>query len=98
MVTKLCSPGGPSVYQLAKKSGISLSSLHKWVHALGGGGRRAYIALRSLSATTYNFTNYYNLRLRVWAEYGYRTVDPFGDCDGLCVEVPTSYSDYIYSQ
>ena len=33
-----------------------------------------------------------NFRLR--AVYGYRIEDP--DCDGLCREVPTSYSDYVY--
>ena len=37
MVTKLCSPGGPSVYQLAKETGISSGSLYKWVHVFGEG-------------------------------------------------------------
>ncbi len=39
MVTKLCSPGGPSVYQLAKETGISSGSLYKWVQAFGEGFR-----------------------------------------------------------
>lgn len=39
MVTKLCSPGGPSVYQLAKETGISQGSLYKWVHTFGKGSR-----------------------------------------------------------
>ena len=39
MVTKLCSPGGPSVYQLAKETGISSGSLYKWVGAFGKGSR-----------------------------------------------------------
>ncbi len=37
MVTKLCSPGGPSVYQLAKETGISSGSLYKWVQFFGEG-------------------------------------------------------------
>lgn len=32
---KLCSPKGPSAYQLAKESGISQSSLLKWKEELG---------------------------------------------------------------
>jgi len=39
MVSKVCSPGGPSVYQLAKETGISQGSLYKWVQAFGGGNR-----------------------------------------------------------
>ena len=39
MVAKLCSPGGPSVYQLAKETGISQGSLYGWVQALGKGGQ-----------------------------------------------------------
>ena len=35
MVTKLCSPGGPSVYKLARESGISQGSLYKWVQTFG---------------------------------------------------------------
>jgi len=35
MVTKLCSPGGPSVYELARETGISQGSLYKWVKAFG---------------------------------------------------------------
>lgn len=37
MVAKLCSPGGPSVYQLAKETGISQGSLYNWVQAFGKG-------------------------------------------------------------
>ena len=37
MVTKLCSPGGPSYSQLAAKSGIALSTLHEWVKRFGDG-------------------------------------------------------------
>jgi transposase len=37
MVTKLCSPGGPSVYQLARETGISSSSLRNWAQAFGEG-------------------------------------------------------------
>jgi transposase-like protein len=37
MVTKLCSPGGPTVYQLAKETGISVGSLYKWVQSFGEG-------------------------------------------------------------
>jgi transposase-like protein len=36
MVTKLCSPGGPSVYQLANETGISHGSLYRWVEKFGG--------------------------------------------------------------
>jgi transposase len=36
MVSKICSPGGPSVYQLSKESGISHGSLYKWVQIYGG--------------------------------------------------------------
>ena len=39
MVSKLCLPGGPSVYQLAKETGISPGSLYKWVQSHGGGIR-----------------------------------------------------------
>ena len=39
MVTKLCSPGGPSVYQLAKETGISSGSLYKWVQNFGEGSQ-----------------------------------------------------------
>ena len=39
MVSKICSPGGPSVYQLSKETGISHGSLYKWVKAYGGGNR-----------------------------------------------------------
>lgn len=39
MVTKLCSPGGPSAYLLAKETGISTSSLYKWVQAFGEGNQ-----------------------------------------------------------
>jgi transposase-like protein len=37
MVAKLCSPGGPSVYQLSKETGISQGSLYNWVQTFGGG-------------------------------------------------------------
>ena len=36
MVVKLCTPGGPSVFQLSKDSGISKVSLYKWRQAHGG--------------------------------------------------------------
>ena len=36
MVTKLCSPGGPTYSQLAMESGIGVSTLHNWVKKLGG--------------------------------------------------------------
>ena len=39
MVSKLCSPGGPSVYQLAAETGISQGSLYNWVQVYGGGNR-----------------------------------------------------------
>lgn len=39
MVSKLCTPGGPSVYQLATETGISQGSLYNWVQAYGGGNR-----------------------------------------------------------
>jgi len=39
MVAKACSPGGPSVYQLAEESCISPSNLYKWVQAYGGDNR-----------------------------------------------------------
>ena len=39
MVAKLCSPGGPSAYQLAKETGISQGSLYAWVQDFGKGGR-----------------------------------------------------------
>lgn len=39
MVSKICAPGGPSVYQLSKKTGISQGSLYNWVQAYGGGNR-----------------------------------------------------------
>jgi len=35
MVTKLCSPGGPSVYQLSSETGISHGSLYRWVEKYG---------------------------------------------------------------
>jgi hypothetical protein len=47
--------------------------------------------------TTYfnsSLTSTSNFRLR--AVYGDRTTDP--DCDGLCREVPTGYSDYVYPE
>lgn len=37
MVSKLCTPGGPSVYELAEKSGISPKTLYNWVKVLGEG-------------------------------------------------------------
>ena len=37
MVAKLCSPGGPSIYQLSKETGISQGSLYKWVQSFGEG-------------------------------------------------------------
>ena len=37
MVTKLCSPGGPSVFQLAKETGISSGSLYNWIQFFGEG-------------------------------------------------------------
>ena len=37
MVAKLCSPGGPSIYQLSKETGISQGSLYNWVQTFGGG-------------------------------------------------------------
>jgi transposase-like protein len=37
MVKKLCSPGGPSIYQLSKETGISQGSLYKWVQSFGEG-------------------------------------------------------------
>ena len=36
MVNKLCQPNGPSPYQLAKETGISVGSLYKWRHKAGG--------------------------------------------------------------
>lgn len=36
MVSKLCSPGGPSALRLAKETGISQTSLCKWKRELGG--------------------------------------------------------------
>lgn len=39
MGVKLCTPGGPSVYQLAKETGISQGSLYSWVQKHGGGNR-----------------------------------------------------------
>ena len=39
MVAKVCLPNGPSVYQLARETGISSGSLYKWVQAYGGGNR-----------------------------------------------------------
>jgi len=35
MVQKLCAPGGPSVSQLSKESGIPPANLYNWVYALG---------------------------------------------------------------
>ena len=54
-----------------------------------------YLRVLPPSQTTHfnsSLTSTSNFRLR--AVYGYRITDP--DCDGLCVEVPTSYSDYVY--
>jgi len=36
MVSKLCQPNGPSAYQLAKETGISVGSLYKWRDKAGG--------------------------------------------------------------
>lgn len=41
MVSKVCSPGGPSVYQLSKETGISQGSLYNWVQKYSGGNRVA---------------------------------------------------------
>ena len=35
MVKKICSPGGTSVYQLAKETGISKTALFSWVKSFG---------------------------------------------------------------
>ncbi len=54
-----------------------------------------YLRVLPPSQTTHfnsSTTSTSNFRLR--AVYGYRIEDP--DCDGLCREVPTSYSDYVY--
>lgn len=37
MVAKICSPKGPSVYQLSRETGISAASLYNWVQAFGEG-------------------------------------------------------------
>ena len=36
MVKKLCSPNGPSAYQLSSETGISTGSLYKWVQRFSG--------------------------------------------------------------
>lgn len=36
MVSRMCSPGGPSAYQLAKETGISHASLLSWRQAFSG--------------------------------------------------------------
>lgn len=38
MVKKLCSPNGPSAYQLSAETGISTGSLYKWVQKFSGEG------------------------------------------------------------
>jgi len=35
MVTKLCTPGGPTTHQLSKETGISAKSLYNWVEEFG---------------------------------------------------------------
>lgn len=36
MVKKLCSPNGPSAYQLSEETGISTGSLYKWLRKFSG--------------------------------------------------------------
>lgn len=50
MVEKLLCPGGPSVIQLAKKSGVSKSALYKWLKNLN------QTASNKIEASTVNMT------------------------------------------
>ena len=40
MVTKLCSPGGPSICNLAEETGIPRGTLYYWLNAYGKGPKR----------------------------------------------------------